>query len=961
MRARSFPSNYSPWPVGAFPSGMEKAIEQLRDRLLDRLDVNGAVRSPCHSRVLESALLLRLMERVDFTSSQRPRLTAYLASHRNAEDPIDRALARMALAGTAAIPTELTSQLVTAAPDFTRSRKRLMIDALRTLFGAPPLSDVPLQASAFSTVGLHPWAEVQVTAIKVILAGASAQPHLVRPGDIELLRSTQRAPWVWEGHVLVHLLSLHALLQLPGLAHVIRNGIAKALEHQRDDGGVPFVSDIDTWCTSTAGLALSAIGASRDDRAMLAHHLLAQQRANGGWAVTDRALQPDVDSTTVAVEFLRTLDRPECADAIAHGTAFLLSVQDPSGGFPTYVSGAPPEACMTAAAVNALSSDSAGNRKAITQGLNFLARRQHEDGTFGPDWSLSRFHGVFRAMLSTEALGPVLPASVQQMRARMVDSVLRAHNSDGGWGHVAGRPSDALSTSYALITLCWQPDPIPVARGVAFLLDQLQADGSITSVPDMVGPRPFVYTVPVLSDIYALLALGHLLHRTAVVPGPHMGVNEKREGPGARPLLTHTPTETQAFAVLTGLAALQVLKNVARTGSHSPAGAGMSIPNAEQGSHVPNTGQLPASSSRVCWGPPVKRSSGSSNMRASKPLTLAQRTSNRSLAPAECGVACAGLTLVRAEPFTTVARLRDRFGVPAGAAIGWHPTGHARQRSTAAIGFLRASQHTEGTWRRSWARSESSVINYLLDAFGVAEHLASPAIHKGMAALTSRSMAHLDETQNSDRSLGHDGNSASDTLSTAQAIPVITGTWRRLMRRPPRGQPFPCPTAPWRALTTPPDRVPDATDRTCPYRRADDPAEDLLACQTSTRSMCHPCTARSRSRRTPATHTVDLGANEFMRRHDLSPPQEQERISRQLIGAVVGYLVPAGPAELLQVAANLSTLIIAVDDFLDEGPVRLDTAGAATFLARTVRTAAAPELVSDRHEPGRPRAGGDPA
>ncbi|WP_055534892.1 terpene synthase family protein [Streptomyces graminilatus] len=101
----------------------------------------------------------------------------------------------------------------------------------------------------------------------------------------------------------------------------------------------------------------------------------------------------------------------------------------------------------------------------------------------------------------------------------------------------------------------------------------------------------------------------------------------------------------------------------------------------------------------------------------------------------------------------------------------------------------------------------------------------------------------------------------------------------------------------------------------------------------------------------PATHTLDLGANEFMRRHGLYPPQEQERISGQRIGALVGYLVPAGPAELLQVAANMSMWVFAVDDLLDEGPVRLDTAGAAAFWARTVRTATAPEPASERDGP----------
>jgi squalene-hopene/tetraprenyl-beta-curcumene cyclase len=519
MRVRSFPPDHAPWPPDVFPGGLETAIERLRTRLLDRVDENGALREPCRSRVLETALLLRLMERADFTSSARARLTAYLEARRNSEEPIARALARAALAGKATIPAELVSQLVSTAPEFTRSRKRLMIDALLTVFGAPPLDELSQQAGAFSTIGLHPWAEVQVTAIKVILAEASAQPHLVRAGDIELLRSTQRAPWVWEGNVLVHLLSLHALLPLPGTADIIRAGIAKALEHQRDDGGMPFVSDVDIWCTATAGMALSAVGVPHSALAPLARYLLAQQHANGGWAYTDRALLTDVDDTAVTLEFLRTMNQQEHTDAIKQADTFLLSMRDHSGGFPTYVPGAPPEACMTAAAVNALSINTSAHEKAMAQGLEFLAQRQNEDGTFGPDWSLSRLHAVCRAMLATQTLGPVPPAAVQRMRTRMADAVLTAQNSDGGWGHVTGRPSDAISTSYALITLCWQPDPTPLARGVSFLLSRQQTDGSIASVPDMVGPRPFVLTFPVLSDIYALLALGHLMHRTAVVPG----------------------------------------------------------------------------------------------------------------------------------------------------------------------------------------------------------------------------------------------------------------------------------------------------------------------------------------------------------------------------------------------------------------------------------------------------------
>ncbi|WP_210590888.1 hypothetical protein [Streptomyces sp. GESEQ-35] len=90
------------------------------------------------------------------------------------------------------------------------------------------------------------------------------------------------------------------------------------------------------------------------------------------------------------------------------------------------------------------------------------------------------------------------------------------------------------------------------------------------------------------------------------------------------------------------------------------------------------------------------------------------------------------------------------------------------------------------------------------------------AIQKHIAAATSRSIAHLEEPQNSDGGWGHDGNSASDALSTAQAIPaitrygaasrVITPTVSYLLAQPhPDGD-----------FTAPPDQVPDATARTCP-------------------------------------------------------------------------------------------------------------------------------------------------
>ncbi len=88
-----------------------------------------------------------------------------------------------------------------------------------------------------------------------------------------------------------------------------------------------------------------------------------------------------------------------------------------------------------------------------------------------------------------------------------------SQNGDGGWGQRAGSSSDPISTAYAVMALCGQDDPGPAAAGVQFLLRHQLTDGSIPSVSDSIGPRPFLFHVPVLADIFALMALGHVRSR----------------------------------------------------------------------------------------------------------------------------------------------------------------------------------------------------------------------------------------------------------------------------------------------------------------------------------------------------------------------------------------------------------------------------------------------------------------
>jgi squalene-hopene/tetraprenyl-beta-curcumene cyclase len=518
MRIATTTASLPAWPRTSLPAGLPHVVARLRDHLLTRLGPDGAVRDPCRSRVLESALLLALMDRVRVESAARGRLTAYLAAHRDSPEPLDRLLSRAALDGRPHPEDMLDMErFLGQAPDFTGPRKRALLDAVLHLLGGGAAT-APPAPGAFSLDGLHLWARVQVTAVKVVLAHAHGATAGIVRSDVELLCSTQRPAVVWEGNLLIHLSVLHALALLPGRHRLVTEGIRTALEHQRPDGGVPFICDEDTWVTATAGVALHAAGAPAPVLGSIARHLVSLQHPDGGWSYTHRARLTDVDCTSVAAEVLHLAAPGVHRVPIKRAIGALCAVRGPDGGFPTYLAGAPSEACMTAAAANALSTQGSAHRAEVEAALAHLVRQQRPDGSFPPDWSSSRLHTVFRAALAASRLPRTPGAPALRVVRRAVGLVVDSQNADGGWGQQDGAPSDALSTAYALITLSTQRTPGPAARGVAYLFGRQRPDGSVASVPDSIGPRPFGFCVPALADVFALLALGHLSRRLSSAP-----------------------------------------------------------------------------------------------------------------------------------------------------------------------------------------------------------------------------------------------------------------------------------------------------------------------------------------------------------------------------------------------------------------------------------------------------------
>ncbi|MBM2623739.1 terpene cyclase/mutase family protein [Actinoplanes sp. LDG1-06] len=521
-------------PAELDPRHVHAATSRLLARLGDRVGPDGAIDDRCRSRVLESALALALMTRTGLTSPARDRVVVYLEAHRDAPDKLDRVLATLAVrhasgrAGDedAALVAHLTEGVLGAVPGFISVRRRRMVSAVLSVLGCPVPADVAAAGGDAPAGPAHSWSVVQQAAVTLILAAATGAGDVSTADALDTLLATDPATSVWESYVLMHLLTLHGIAGVAGHEARVRDGLQVLLRHQRDDGGFPFIAEMQNWCTATAGLGMAAAGAEPGvlgamGRMLAAHRGGARLRSlslgaelTGGWSIAPAVALNDVDSTACVLEFLQATDPAGFGGTVRDGVRALLAVQGEDGGFPTYVTGAASEPCMTAAAVGALAAVPA-TAAARRRALGFLADSQQSDGGFEPGWSRSRLHTLFRARLAACSAEPD-DRRAATLAARIERTVGETQNDDGGWGMQPGDASDDISTAYGLIALCYGSDPRPVGRALSWLLARQNPDGGFSGPPDMVGPRPFPYHLPVLTDAPVLLAFGHARARIAV-------------------------------------------------------------------------------------------------------------------------------------------------------------------------------------------------------------------------------------------------------------------------------------------------------------------------------------------------------------------------------------------------------------------------------------------------------------
>jgi squalene-hopene/tetraprenyl-beta-curcumene cyclase len=290
---------------------------------------------------------------------------------------------------------------------------------------------------------------------------------------------------------------------------VTQNGVRFLCNAQRADGSWPIDSNLTTWVTTLAVKALAADGElessiSNQAAARIRDWLLDQQleeahvftgAAPGGWSWTDLpGGVPDADDTSGALLALHELhDGSESIRrAVARGMRWLLDLQNPDGGIPTFCRGwgrLPFDRSCPDITAHALRAWVAWREEisdelrqsvdeALFRGCGYLAEAQQNDGSwlplwFGNQWREGESNPVYGTAVVVEALNHRWLLA----RPGMADLVSQAHhflvsaqNHDGGWGRDSRSASTFEETALALTALAGSHHHESLDRGVSWWL-----------------------------------------------------------------------------------------------------------------------------------------------------------------------------------------------------------------------------------------------------------------------------------------------------------------------------------------------------------------------------------------------------------------------------------------------------------------------------------------------------------
>ncbi len=494
----------------------QRGLRYLSHHLVPTEDGSGLYfTGKVRGRVLESALTLHLLRQTDREWRWQNRLSSYLQAEISNTDSFSGLIGAAVLGHARAQGVLDRLRRMMGGLEYGRRRKHALIAMLLVELGLITLEEAQVCPDDFSEKAAHRFSQIYCAALRLMYHRRAPLP-LAPTSDQRFLEEAQAANGSWEQQTLLTLLAMMGL----GRAHpAFWRGMQFLRELERDEGGIPFIDNQDVWVNSLAGLALQAEGLYPEMQEQLARYILRRQHANGGWAFTDGVVQTDTDDTANCVLMLLQIkkDRHRFVPAVDRALDYFRKLQRPDGGYPTYELEGESEVTMTA---NILLSQSlcVARRPHLRQGMRracrFLLDRQHTDGRFEKSWSLCESYSMFRVIWALDMYpAEEETARVELARARALSYLRESQHSDGGWGQDADKPSDALSTAYALASLglLWGHlpiEPMRIDRAVHYLLTQQDPEtGGFVSKPDVAGPRPIPFDLPLLNTVFCLMGL----------------------------------------------------------------------------------------------------------------------------------------------------------------------------------------------------------------------------------------------------------------------------------------------------------------------------------------------------------------------------------------------------------------------------------------------------------------------
>lgn len=503
---------------------LERSLERAVGFVLSHRSEDGRLVGGCNGRALESALALHLFRRADHAPDRQAGLAAFCRRARD-RDPqelshagqLDRQLSdvicELVLDGGLG-PDGLTSlsRALAAFDHPTLWRKRVLIEVILTELGGLPASGAPLSPSVVTAGSAHLWVSILLAAIRVLQLCHLDRAHEVGEQEIAGLVATQSTDGSWEQHVLVTCVVLLALTRIRRAPGACALGLRFLAGQLRPEGGIPFITNEDVWISCLGSMVLAEARVPAHELLLTEHYLVQLQQPDGGWAYAEGVTQTDADDTSVALTLLARRGPSTHLITVRRAVAYLLALQNADGGFPTFVRGAASDAEITAKAIVALQSSGIAPPDAIDRAWSWLAQAQQADGGFRGEWKLCVTYPALHVI--NAAVGQRPGTRAAQVRGRCVAFLRGLRRRDGGWPiHPDDPGSHTLSSAYALggLSACLGSlTSRELYESIWALLAAQGPDGGFRATADSLGPRPFVYDVPILATIYSVWALARV-------------------------------------------------------------------------------------------------------------------------------------------------------------------------------------------------------------------------------------------------------------------------------------------------------------------------------------------------------------------------------------------------------------------------------------------------------------------